>query len=246
MGCTAYQTNKMVIIPASAVVAEGLTFTAGQMTWTTHDGGLTTTSLEEIQIQSGATEAIAAIIPTTVTTTPRAQPPLPRYNGKRVNNTDLLEALDRSDHKLLEASNLVDSIARKPDQASASNFFDSHRPTHVTTHERLGTSLTITTTTVGRTVKFKIASPDQNFPHGLSNAPDRFSRHTQSLFGKMGLSLSQNRRTARHFVNMVSIRTLPEDKSDITDSGTGEQLVRLLCTYIGAYLSAPVRSWNRC
>ena len=161
------------------------------------------------------------ITPTTVATTPRARPPLPRYKGKRVGNSDLLQALDRADHKLLEASNLVDSISRKPDQASASNFFDSHRPTHVTTHERLGTSLTITTTTVGRTVKFKIASPDQNFPHGLSNAPDRFSRHTQSLFGKMGLSLSQNRRTARHFVNMVSIRTLPEDKSDNTDSSTG-------------------------
>jgi len=44
---TAIPTNKMVIVPASAAVAEGLTFTVGQITWTTHDGGLATTTLKE-------------------------------------------------------------------------------------------------------------------------------------------------------------------------------------------------------
>jgi len=37
----------MVIIPASAAVAEGLKFTIGQITWTTHGGGLMTTTSEE-------------------------------------------------------------------------------------------------------------------------------------------------------------------------------------------------------
>ena len=183
----------MVIIPASAVVAGGLTFTVDQITWTTHDGGLTTTTLEETQIQSGATEAMVSIIPTTIAMTPRAGPPLPHYKGKRVDNLDLLEALDRSDHKLLEASNMVDSISRKPDQAPTSNFFNSHRPTRVTTHERLGTSLLIIATTAGRNVKSNTASPDQSFPHGLSNVVVWFSRHTESLFGNMGLPLSTNR-----------------------------------------------------
>jgi hypothetical protein len=40
----------MVIIHASATVAEGLMFTIGQITWTTGAGGLTTTALEETQI----------------------------------------------------------------------------------------------------------------------------------------------------------------------------------------------------
>ena len=120
---TASQTNKMVIIPASAAVADGLTFTVGQITWTTHDGGLTTTTLEETQIQSGAAELMVPITPTTITTTPRARPPLPRYKGKWVDNSNLLEAIDRADHKLLEASNLVDSISCMPDQAPVSNFF---------------------------------------------------------------------------------------------------------------------------
>ena len=100
----------MVIVPASVAVAEGLTFTVGQITWTTHGGSLTTTTLEEIQIQSGTVEACTPITPT-----PRTRPSLPRYRAKRVDNLDLLQALDRADHKLLEASNLVDSIPRKPD-----------------------------------------------------------------------------------------------------------------------------------
>ena len=206
----------MVIVLASAAVAEGLTFTVGQITWTTRGDGLTTTTLEETKIQPGTAEASTPITPTL-----RTQPPLPRYRAKRVDNSDLLQALDRADHKLVEASNLVDSISRKPDQATTSNFFDFRRPTRVATHERLETSLMITSTTTGRTVKLKTASPDPNFPHGLRNAADQFSRHTQSLFGNMGSSPSRNRRVACHFVNMVSIHTLPEDKSSRTNSSTG-------------------------
>jgi len=37
----------MVIIPASAPVAEGLTFTVSQITWTTRVGGLTAMASEE-------------------------------------------------------------------------------------------------------------------------------------------------------------------------------------------------------
>jgi len=197
----------MVIIPASAAVAEGLMFTVGQITLTTRSGGLTTMTPKETQIRSGTVEASTPITPTTITTTLRARPLLPRYRAKQVDNSDFLQAHDRADHKLLEASNLVGSISHKPDQASGSNFFDSHRPTRVTTHEWLGMSLTITLTTVGRTVKLKTASPDQNFPHGLSNAADQFSRYTDSPFEKRGLSPRETRRTACHFVNMVSIRT---------------------------------------
>jgi len=168
----------MVIILASVAVAEGLTFSVGQITWTTKVGGLTSTTLEETQIQSGTAEVMLPITSTTTTMTSRARPPLPRYKGKRVDNSDLIEAIDHADHKLLEASNLMDSVSCQPDQTPVSNFFDSHRPTRATTHERLGTSLTVTSTPKGQTVKLKIASPDKNFPHGLSNAADEVSRHT--------------------------------------------------------------------
>jgi len=42
----------MVIVPAFTAVPEGLTFTVGQITWTTHGGGLTTTTSDETQIFS--------------------------------------------------------------------------------------------------------------------------------------------------------------------------------------------------
>ena len=207
----------MVIIPASAAVAEGLTFTVGQITWTTHAGGLTTTTLEDTQIRSETAKVVVPITPTTTTATPITRPPLARYKGKQVDNSDLLEAIDCANHRLLKASNLVDSILCQADRAPAPNFFNSHRPTRATTHERLGTSLTITATPEGRTVKLKITSPNGNLPHGLSNAADQVSRHTRSLFRKIGLSSRQPKRPARHFVNMFSIRTLPEDKTASTN-----------------------------
>ena len=80
--------------------------------------------------------------------------------------------------------------------------------------------MTITSTTTGRTVKLKTSPPDQCCLYDLSNAADQFLRHTQSLFKKAGLPSSQNRPTARHFVNKVSIHTLPEDKSSSTSSST--------------------------
>jgi len=50
----------MVIIPASVAVPEGLTFTVGQITWTTRGGGPTVTVSEETQIRSGMTAATAS------------------------------------------------------------------------------------------------------------------------------------------------------------------------------------------
>jgi len=101
----------MVIVLASAAVPEGLTFTVGQITWTTRGGGITATVLEETQIQSGMTLA------------PSTRPPLPRYKGKKIDGSDLLQALDRADLKLLEASRLVDGISRQPGQAAPTDFF---------------------------------------------------------------------------------------------------------------------------
>jgi len=206
----------MVIILASTVMVEGLTFTVGQITWTTLGGGPTTMTSEETQIQSRTTDAS-----TSITSTLRTRPPLPRYRAKQVDNSDLLQALDRVDHQLLEASNLVNSISRRSDQAATINFCNSRRSTRVSTHEHLETSLTITSTTEGRTVKLKTSPLDQHCLYSLSNAADQFSRHTQSLFRKAGFSSSQNRQTAHHFVNMVSICTLPEDKSSSTSSSIG-------------------------
>jgi len=76
----------MVIIPASVAVLEGLTFTVGQITWTTRGGGLAATVSEETQIQSRKTAALAL---TTQTLAPSTRPPLPRYKGKKIDGSDI-------------------------------------------------------------------------------------------------------------------------------------------------------------
>jgi len=172
----------MVIVPASVAVPEGLTFTVGQITWMAHGGGLTTTTSEETQIRSGTTAAS-----TSVTLAPSTRPPLPRYRGKKVDDSDLFQALDHADFRLLEASRLVDGISRQSDQVTPMDSFDSRRPTRVVTHEQLGMSLIITSTPTGQSVELK-ADPDQSPPYGLNNSAVHYSRHTQSLFNRAGWS----------------------------------------------------------
>jgi len=112
----------MVIIPVSSAVAEGLTFTVGQITWTTHASGLKTTTLKENQLRPKIVEVVAPITPTTTITTPTTRPMLPRYKGKQVDNSDLLEAIDHANHRLLEVSDLVDSISHQTARAPHQNF----------------------------------------------------------------------------------------------------------------------------
>ena len=194
----------MVTIPASATVPEGLTFTVGQITWTTCSGGLTTTVSKETQIRSEITTS-----PTTRVAAPSARPPFPLYKEKKIDCS-----LDRADSKLLEVSQLVDGILRQPDQAAPADFFKSRRPTRVATHERLGTSLTITSTPSGRSVKLK----KEDYPCGLNNSASLYSRHTQSVFSKAGWSPKRN---GRHYVNMVTIRELRDGQASSTNSSTG-------------------------
>ena len=87
--------------------------------------------------------------PATTTMTPTIRPLLPHYKGKQVDNSDLLEAIDRANHRLLEVSDLVDSISHQTARAPTPKFSGSRRPTRATTHERLGTSLMVTATPEG-------------------------------------------------------------------------------------------------
>jgi len=124
-------------------------------------GGLATTILEEILFQSTMTSAMVTTTsfaitttPTTSPTTSTTHPPLPRYNGRQVDNSDLLEAIDWVDHKLSEAA----------------------------THERLGTGLTITATLQGRITHITTVSQSKRyppFPSSLRNSAALASCHAR-------------------------------------------------------------------
>jgi hypothetical protein len=100
----------MVIIPDSVTVADGLSFTIGQITWTTSVNSFTATATEETQIQSASTTSSSATAPTalamapttlaTAPTTPTTHRSLPRYKGRSIDNTDLIKAIDQVGHKL--------------------------------------------------------------------------------------------------------------------------------------------------
>jgi len=133
-----------------------LTFTVGQITWTIRTDGLMSMTLEENQIRSEVAKVLILITsnsttfaPTTLLATSITCPPLPCYNGKQVDNSNLLEAIDCTNHRLSKVSDLVNSISDQTAQAMAPGFFDFPRPTHAIMHERLGTSLTITSTLEG-------------------------------------------------------------------------------------------------
>ena len=171
----------MVIIPGSMATPNGLTFTIGQITWTTGPNDLIATITEEARIQSASTAASPAsatasttvdtapttvdLAPTTVdlasttvdlalTTvdpaptmpamllaTPTIHRSLPRYKGRQIDNTDLLDSIDRVGTKLAETLALVTTIHNR-----------STRPAQASRPARLSTDLVVMSTPKGRFV----------------------------------------------------------------------------------------------
>jgi hypothetical protein len=147
-----------------------------------------TMALEENQIQSAATTAVVSTTSTMTTpaptmspTTTTTRPLIPRYNGKQIDNSNLLEAIDRADHKVSEAFDVVNSFSGQTTRMTPSDCHGSTQPNRVTTHEWLGTALTITATLEGQTVQIKTTSQSRRrslFSHGLRNAANLASHHT--------------------------------------------------------------------
>ena len=125
----------MVIIPGFMATPNGLTFTIGQITWTTGSDDFIATITEEARIQSASTAAspASATAPTTVDTaptmvdlaptmpaslsaTPIIRRSLPRYKGRQIDNTDLLDSIDRVGTKLAETLALVSAIQSQPNE----------------------------------------------------------------------------------------------------------------------------------
>ena len=125
----------MVIIPGFMATPNGLMFTIGQITWITGSNDFIAMITEEARIQSVSTAAspASATAPTTVdlapttadlalttSASPSATPttcrPLPRYKRRQINNTDLLDSIDRVDTKLAETLALVSLIQSQPNE----------------------------------------------------------------------------------------------------------------------------------
>ena len=125
---TALQANKMVIISGSMATPNSLMFIVGQITWTTGSVDFIAMTTEEARIQSASTTAssASAMAPTTVdlapttpassSATPTTRRPLPRYKRRQIDNTDLLDSIDRVGTKLAKTLALVSSIQSQPNE----------------------------------------------------------------------------------------------------------------------------------
>jgi hypothetical protein len=111
----------MVISPDSRATAAGLTFTIGQITWTTGSNDFVASTMEGMQIQSASTTSLtpasvmttlapASLTPASSSTTPATGQFLPHYQGKKLDNTDLINSIDRLGGKLSSTLTLVDSL----------------------------------------------------------------------------------------------------------------------------------------
>jgi hypothetical protein len=106
--------SQIVNFPASMVLLEGLTFMIRMFTWTTGADGPAEV-IEAMQVSPVTTESTSTMtdsIPRPISwssllTTHRL---LPRYQGRRLDNTDLIESIDRVTTGLAKTLTLVDSI----------------------------------------------------------------------------------------------------------------------------------------
>ena len=161
---TAPQTNKMVIIPGSMAMSNGLTFTIGQITWTTGSDDFIAMTTEEARIQSASTTAssasataptmvdLAPATPALSSATPITRRRLPRYKGRQIDNSDLLDSINRVGTKLAETLALVSSIQSQPNEHVTATHNRSTRLAWVSHPTRLGTDLVVTSTPEGRSV----------------------------------------------------------------------------------------------
>ena len=162
---TALKANKMVIIPSFMATPNDLTFTIGQITWTTGSDDFIALTIEEVRIQSALTITssasataptmvdLASATPASSSATPTTRRLLPLYKGRQIDNTDLLDSIDRVSTKLAKTLALVSSIQNQPNKQVTTTHNRSTRPARASCPARLGTDLVVTSTPEGRPVR---------------------------------------------------------------------------------------------
>jgi hypothetical protein len=106
--------SQMVNFPASMALSAGLTFTIGTFTWTTGVDGPAEV-MEAVQAPpapTGSTSTMADSIsrPILGSSSPTTRRPLLRYQGRSLDNSDLIESIDWVTTGLAETLTLVDLI----------------------------------------------------------------------------------------------------------------------------------------
>lgn len=218
----------MTIIPDSMATPNGFTFTVGQITWTTGSNDFIAMNTEEVQIQSAPTTVPPASVtapialgltpstPALSSATSTTRRSLPCYKGKQIDDTDLLDSIDRVGTKFAETLALVDSIQNQSTKQVTVDHNRSTRPARASRRARLGTDLVVTTTPEGRSVRHQSVPATglrlseyealmENYqvqPYGLRNIASDYTYNLQRCW--------DHRSRPHNFVNMVRVEEYQE------------------------------------
>ena len=96
---------------------------------------------------------LAPTTPTSPSATPTTRHPLPRYKGKQIDNTDLLDSIDRVGTKLAKTLALVSTIQSQPNEQVTAPHNRSTRPARTSRPARLGTNLVVISTPEGHSAR---------------------------------------------------------------------------------------------
>ena len=189
---------------------------------------------EEAQIQSASTTAspASATTPTTLdlapatpassSATPTTRRSLPRYKGRQIDNTDLLDSIDQVGTKLAKTLALVDSIPNQPTEQVTTTHNRSTRPARAGRPARLGTDLVVTSTPEGRSVRRRptpatglrlseceaLMENYQPQPYSLRNTASNYAYNIQRYSDLC--FIHRPRPKPRNFINMVRIEECQE------------------------------------
>jgi hypothetical protein len=78
---------------------------------------------------------------------------LPRYQGKKLDSTNLIDSIDQLGGKLSLTLSLVDSLQEQFTRKDSNDYNRSTRPARATRFQRLGTYLVVTSTPEGRSAR---------------------------------------------------------------------------------------------
>jgi hypothetical protein len=234
----------MVNFPAFMVLPAGLTFTIRTFTWTTGADSLAEV-METVHAPPAPTESTSTTTdpisgPVLGSPPPTTRRPLPDYQGRCLDNTDLVESIDRVTMNLATTLTLVDSIRDRSSE-------DRHsRPVQAGRQGRPDPKFVITMTPEGRTVHYRpvpatgLRSGDyealtehspNTYPYGLVNAAFEYAVRIPHLFVDPAkrdhvldlclIDLPEPNHPVPT-VNMVDIRQIAQDSlSTIPEEGTG-------------------------
>jgi hypothetical protein len=203
----------MVISPDSMATAVGLTFMIGQITWTTGSNDLVIAAMEEVQIRSASTTSLTPVLTTTTldpaslapapsSTTSASHRLLPRYQGRKLDSTYLIDSIDQLGGKLSLTRSLVDLLQEQFTGRNSNGYNRSTRPARATCFQRLGTDLVVTSTLEGRFAWPRLRQ--LNFINMVGS--DQVSIHTTQIDSRLspGLSTASDENTQTMILHHVS------------------------------------------